>query len=109
MNPHEMPAERDSASKGLSYTLRFVFAGLCMLAALWIAAPGLIYMLSDMASDTTNSDADVSLFGILIAPGTAQWLTFGVAPILLGVSAYVAHRGVGVRRQHIGTPCDESV
>ena len=109
MNPHEPPAKRNPTCKELSPTPWFIIAGLCLLAGLWIAAPGLIYMLGDMVSGAKSYEADVSLFGILIAPGTAKWLTFGVAPILLGVSAYIAHCGSCMGRQHVEDPADESV
>ncbi len=47
-------------------------------------------------------DPELYLLGISITPGTAQFLAFGVGPILMALSAYLLFRAVKDRRHNVG-------
>lgn len=74
-----------------------------------IAGPGLDYLISGMNRRTVSGrryatyDPELYLLGNAISPATAQLLALGVAPLLLGLSAFLVYRGIR-SRNHRGTP-----
>ncbi|MFG0255367.1 MAG: hypothetical protein ACF787_09790 [Rhodopirellula sp. JB053] len=69
-----------------------------------IAGPGLVYATSDMSRRMASGrryatyDPELYLFGISITPATAQILAFGVAPLMIALSAFFVFRGARNRR-----------
>ena len=70
------------------------------LVGLSVAGPGLAYLTSDMSRRMVSGrryatyDPELYLFGTSITPVTAQLLAFGVAPVLLALSAFFVYRGI---------------
>ncbi|EMI54147.1 putative membrane protein [Rhodopirellula sallentina SM41] len=79
-------------------------ASMSALVGFIIAGPGIAYLTSDMnrrmaaGRRYATYDPELYLFGISIAPATAQLLAFCVAPLLMALSAFLVYRGVKHRR-----------
>lgn len=84
-------------------------ASVSALAGFVVAAPGLFYLISTMDHRVTSGrryatyDPELYVSGIAVTSGTAQLLTFGVAPLLISLSAYLVFRGEKNRRYNIAS------
>jgi hypothetical protein len=77
----------------------FAAAFLTGLIGIVIAGPGVVYVTSGMnrpmAPDSRYATYDPELYlcGIAITPATAHILAFGLAPLLIALSAFFVFRG----------------
>lgn len=75
------------------------------MVGLAIAGPGLVYLISDMNRRMASGrryatyDPELYLFGVPISPATGQLLALGVAPLLLGLSAFLVYRDIRNRNR----------
>lgn len=111
MNPYCSPSQ--STSKRRDSITLLVVSALIALFGFIVASPGLVYITSDMGSPVVSGrryatyDPELYLFGILLTPTTAQVLTFGVAPFLIALSAFLVVRVVKHGRIHKGSGSHE--
>jgi hypothetical protein len=86
-----------------------VTAAFSALIAFVVASPGLAYLISSVSRPAVPGrryatyDPELYLFGISITPATAQVFTFGIAPALIVLSAYLVVRGLQNGRRGAAT------